>query len=109
MKLLKHTDMLRGWFVGDFEPTAWPTKDFEVGFRTHKPSDPLDPHFHTKVTEINLITSGRMRIQDTELSSGDIFILYPWEITNPEFLEDTSIICVKVPSMNDKQLLTLGD
>ncbi len=109
MKLFKHSDMLRGWFVGAFEPTAYYTKDFEVGFRTHKPSDPPDLHFHTQVTEINLITSGRMRIQDTELTAGDIFILYPWEITNPEFLEDTSIICVKTPSMNDKQSLSIGD
>ena len=108
MKLFKHSEMTRGWFVGDFTPTAWPTKDFEVGFRTHKPTDPQDHHFHTQVTEINLITSGRMILQDTELVSGDIFILYPWEITNPQFLEDTSIICVKVPSMNDKQSFTLG-
>ena len=109
MKLFKHKDMLRGWFVGDFSPTAWKTKDFEVGFRTHKPSDPQDDHFHTSVTEINLTTSGRMRIQDQELATGDIFILYPWEITNPIFLEDTSIICVKVPSANDKQSLRMGD
>jgi hypothetical protein len=107
MKIFKHSSMTRGWFVGGFEPTAWFTKDFEVGYRTHLPDDPPDPHFHTTVTEINLITAGRMRIQDQELAAGDIFILYPWEVTHPTFLEPTSIICVKVPSANDKQLLKL--
>ena len=109
MKILKHSDMLRGWFVGGFEPTAYYTKDFEVGYRTHLPSDPPDPHFHPIVTEINLITQGRMLLQNKELTTGDIFILYPWEVADPTFLEPTSIICVKLPSENDKQLLKFGD
>ena len=25
-----------GWFIGDFEPTVFKTKDFEVCFKTHK-------------------------------------------------------------------------
>lgn len=109
MRVLKHGDMQRGWFVGGFEPTAWYTKEFEVGYRTHLPSDPPDPHFHTCVTEINLITSGRMLLQDQILSTGDIFILNPWEVTDPTFLEPTSIICVKLPSENDKQTLKIGE
>ena len=101
--------MSRGWFVGGFEPTAWHTTDFEVGYRTHpQGSGGDDHHYHTTVTEINLITAGRMRLQDRELVCGDIFVLEPWEITNPEFLEDTSIVCVKFPSVNDKRPLKLG-
>ena len=29
MKIMKLNDMKQGWFVGDFEPTAYKTKDFE--------------------------------------------------------------------------------
>lgn len=102
MKILKHAEMIRGWFVGGFEPTAFYTKDFEVGYRIHYKDSPQDNHFHTEVREINLITSGKMIIQGKTLTTGDIFILEPWEITNPEFLEDTGIVCVKTPSLNDK-------
>jgi hypothetical protein len=46
--------------------------------------------------------SGRVIIQGKTLVKGDIFVLEPWEISNPEFLEPTGIVCVKFPSMNDK-------
>lgn len=108
MKVLKIDDMTRGWFVGGFEPTAWHTKDFEVGYRVHQKGS-QENHYHTVVTEINLMVSGQMKMQDRILNPGDIFIIEPWEITNAEFLEDSGIICVKVPSANDKRLLKLLD
>ena len=106
MKLFKLNDMTRGWFVGGFQPTAYWTKEFEVGFQTHA-AGKIDHHFHTDVTEINLVVSGKMKLHDQTLSVGDIFILEPWEITNPEFIEDTTIVCVKTPSMNDKKHITI--
>ena len=45
---------------------------------------------------------GNMILQGKELKTGDVFILEPYEIADPEFLEDTEIICVKTPSLNDK-------
>jgi mannose-6-phosphate isomerase-like protein (cupin superfamily) len=101
MKLYKHSDMLRGWFVGAFEPTCRATKDFEVQYREYLPGH-TDDHYHTHVTEINLVVSGKVTLQGKTLVKGDIFVLEPWEISNPEFLEPTGIVCVKFPSMNDK-------
>ena len=98
--------MTHGWFVGGFEPTAFYTKDFEVNYRVHPAGSDWDTHYHTEVTEINLLISGRMTMQDKELVSGDIFIMEPWEITNPVFIEDCAIVCVKTPSKNDKQVIT---
>jgi hypothetical protein len=43
-----------------------------------------------------------MILQNTRLEAGDIFILEPFEIADPEFLEDCEIVCVKTPSKNDK-------
>jgi hypothetical protein len=57
------------------------------------------------VTEINLLIKGKMTMQGKTLESGDIFIVEPWEITDPIFLEDCEIICVKTPSNNDKQVI----
>lgn len=87
--------------MGDFEPTAWQSSEVEVGYRVHDPGI-RDWHYHTHVTEINLIISGEMIIQGKLLGPGDIFILKPYEVTNPEFLTACGIVCVKFPSKNDK-------
>ena len=43
-----------------------------------------------------------MIIQGKELTKGDIFILEPYEIADPAFVEETEIVCVKNKSINDK-------
>jgi hypothetical protein len=43
-----------------------------------------------------------MKIQNTLFQAGDIFTLYPYEISDPEFLTDCELIVVKTPSANDK-------
>jgi hypothetical protein len=45
----------------------------------------------------------KMIMQGQKIVSGDIFIVYPFEIADPEFLTDCEVICVKVPGIqNDK-------
>ena len=107
MKIQKLSDMKSGWFIGAFDPTAYHSKDFEVNYRVHPKGQEWDTHYHTEVTEINLLIKGQMTIQEKLLTSGDIFIIEPWEITNPVFLEDCEIICVKVPSANDKKVIKI--
>lgn len=102
MKLDRIEKMVGGWFVGNFEPTCYKTRQFEVSYKLHKKGEDCDTHYHTIVTEINYVISGRMTLQNKELIKGDIFTLEPFEIADPIFLEDTEIICVKVPSSNDK-------
>ena len=46
-----------------------------------------------------------MTMQGQELVSGDIFIVEPYEVTDPVFIEDCEIICVKTPSSNDKKVI----
>lgn len=105
MKMLNFENMKGGWFIGDFEPTAYKTKDFEVSYKTHVKDEKWDHHYHTIVTEINLIISGEMILQGKTLKENDIFILEPYEIADPQFLKDTYIICVKTPSANDKKII----
>lgn len=97
--------MKSGWFIGNFEPTAYKTENFEVNYRIHKANEEWDHHYHTTVTEINLLVKGKMKIQNTILETGDIFIIEPYEITDPEFIEDCEVVCVKTPSANDKIII----
>ena len=103
MKLHRLEDMIGGWFVGNFSPTAFTTRDVEVSYKKHIKGEIWDTHYHKKVTEVNLLVRGEMILQGKKLISGDIFTLHPYEIADPEFLEDCEIVCVKLPGItNDK-------
>lgn len=102
MKIDKIEHMKGGWFIGNFEPVVYQTSDFEVSYKTHYKGEKYNSHYHTLVTEINYLIRGKMVIQNTLLQSGDIFTLYPYEISDPEFLTDCELIVVKTPSANDK-------
>jgi len=106
MKIDKLNLMKGGWFIGNFSPSSYITEDFEVCYKEHKKGEKWDTHYHKEGTEINLLIEGRMVIQNTEITSGDIFTLYPYEIANPIFLEDCKLIIVKTPSLpGDKYLV----
>ena len=106
MKVLKINDMKGGWFVGNFKPTAFTSPDFEVCYKLHKAGEEWPVHYHKEATEINFLVRGRMRIQDTILKAGDIFVLEPFEVADPEFFEDCEVVIVKTPSVpGDKYIV----
>jgi dTDP-glucose pyrophosphorylase len=92
------TSMHRGWFIGDFLPSAYRTSDFEVGFLKHLKNEKWPVHFHKKAVEINYLISGKMKLNHKIINKGDIFIFDKGEIACPIFLEECDILCVKVPS-----------
>lgn len=103
MKVYNFKKMIGGWYIGNFSPSVFKTKKFEVSFKIHKKNEKWDYHYHKKATEINLIIDGKMKIQGKILKKNQIFVLKKKEIANPIFLKETKIICIKVPSVkNDK-------
>lgn len=97
--------MVRGWFVGNFEPTAYSTDAVEVGVKTYRKGDKEDRHHHKVATEITVILSGRVRMNSVEYSEGEILIIPPLESTDFEALEDCITVVVKLPgASNDKYL-----
>ena len=99
MDIKRIEDMKGGWFVGNFEPTALKTEQFEVGFKLHKQGESWPVHYHKVATEINYLIRGRMIIAGQELTTGDIFTIFPGEVADPVFLEDCEVITVKTPSV----------
>jgi hypothetical protein len=107
MRMYKLKDMYGGWYIGNF-PCSFVTNTVEVSFKKHPKGEVWDTHYHEKITEINLLVKGKMVIQETEINSGDIFILDPLEIADPVFLEDCEVVCVKIPGIrNDKVVVSL--
>jgi quercetin dioxygenase-like cupin family protein len=99
MNVTKIKDYVRGWFIGNFEPSLLKTKDFEVGVLTHSKGEKWAAHYHKQSIEYNVLISGKMIVQEKELNSGDVFVFDKGEIADPIFLEDCTLVVVKVPSI----------
>ena len=98
MKVFRLDQMTKGWFAGDFKPTAFKTKDFEVAVKHYKKGDREGRHVHKVATEITLIAEGKVNMNGTEYRSGDIIVLDPGEATDFEALDSTMTVVVKSPS-----------
>lgn len=106
MKTANIKEMFKGWFIGNFEPSVFKTKDFEVGMMFHPKGSHWDTHYHKESTEITLLLVGKMKIQNKIIDPGVIFTLEPFEIADPEFLEDCTVLVVKTPSVpGDKYIV----
>jgi quercetin dioxygenase-like cupin family protein len=91
--------MIKGWFVGDFEPSVLKSKDFEVAVKSYAKGDIEDKHFHKVATEITVIVSGRVRMVDKEWGPGSIITLEPGLATDFLAIEDSVTVVVKTPSV----------
>ncbi len=98
-------DFVRGWFVGGFEPTLFKTTDVEVALQHFSKGEFEASHCHKVATEITVIVSGKAKMKDVILNSGDILRINPGEYTDFLALEDTVTAVVKLPgALNDKYL-----
>lgn len=105
MKSEKLGNMTKGWFVGNFEPSLYKTNAVEVGVKTYKAGDHETWHYHKVATEITVIVSGRVKMNQCEYQAGDIIIIEPGEGADFEVLEDTVTTVVKLPGANNDKYL----
>ena len=54
MNISRITDYVRGWFIGNFEPSLLKTPHFEVGVLNHKKGEYWAPHYHKESIEYNV-------------------------------------------------------
>jgi mannose-6-phosphate isomerase-like protein (cupin superfamily) len=92
-------DMVRGWFVGDFSPTALRLSEAEVAVQRFAAGEIEAEHHHRAAVEITVIVSGRARMCGRLVGPGDILVLPPNTATSFEALEDTVTAVVKTPSV----------
>lgn len=109
MKTAKLEDMVKGWFIGNFDPTLIKTNDVEVAVKEYKKGDYEEKHYHKVATEITVIVSGRVKMNGVEYTKGDIVVIEPNEATDFEALEDSVNTVVKFPGANDDKYLMIND
>lgn len=106
MKTARLEDMVKGWFVGNFEPTLYSTNDCEVAVKAYAKGDREDTHYHKIATEITVIVSGSVRMNGIVYTAGDIIVMEPNDATDFECLEDgTKNVVVKIPGANNDKFV----
>lgn len=105
MKTGKIDDMVKGWFVGNFEPTLYRTNECEVAVKHYHIGDREKAHYHRLATEITIVTKGSIRMNDNVYGVGDIIVMEPGEATDFEALSDAENVVVKIPGANNDKYL----
>lgn len=99
-------DFVRGWIIGDFEPSIIRRKDIEIGLLSHKKDEIWPYHIHNETEEINVLISGLMKVNERIIRPNEIFIFPKGVLSCPIFLEDCKVLCIKHPSNpNDKKIV----
>lgn len=92
-------EMIKGWFIGDFDKSILRTKDVEVACKYYKAGDYETRHLHKIADEITVIVYGQVQMNGIIYNKGDIVHTEKGEATDFCVLEDTATVVVKVPSV----------
>jgi len=101
VKVFHLNDMVKGWFIGNFNPTVLSTNDVEVAVKKYKAGDYESSHYHKIATEITVITDGQVKMNGVVYSSGAIIVIEPNHATDFLALTDVTTTVVKYPGAND--------
>ena len=102
MRIANIDDMVKGWFVGNFQPTLFKTNDVEVALKRYCKGVYEGAHLHKVATEITVVATGRVKMNGVVYVAGDIVIMEPNESTDFEALEEnTQCVVVKIPGANN--------
>ncbi len=100
------SEMVRGWFIGDFDPSVIRTPDFEVAVQNFSAGEKETKHVHKIATEVTVIVSGECTMNEVDYSSGDIVLISPGSPNQFSAITDVVTVVVKIPSLaGDKYLL----
>jgi quercetin dioxygenase-like cupin family protein len=106
MTIAELSTMTGGWFVGAFAPVVLHTDACEVACKRYQAGAVEPRHVHRIATEVTLIVSGRVVMNGTELTAGQIIRLEPGEPADFAALDDTVTVVVKTPSVaGDKYVI----
>lgn len=108
MQVLRLNDMVKGWFVGDFTPTALRTSAAEVAVKRYAAGEREDRHVHRIASEITVVLEGEVEMNGRRFVAGDIILLEPGESTDFMAVTAATNVVVKLPSApGDKYLVDM--
>lgn len=103
IEVFKLEEMIKGWFIGNFNPTLFSTNDVEVGIKRYVAGDQEGYHHHKIATEFTVILNGTVEMSNNTFTDGDIIKINPGVTTDFKAITDVTTVVVKIPGvMNDK-------
>ena len=97
----KLEDMIKGWFIGNFEPSLYTTNDVEVGIKKYSAGDYENAHYHKIATEFTVIISGTVEMNGVQYFENEIIKIIPGVKTNFKAITDVVTVVVKLPGANN--------
>ena len=101
MEIYSLDTMIKGWFIGNFEPTLYSTNAVEVAVKKYTRGDYESMHYHKVATEFTVIVEGVVKMCGNLYKKNDIILIRPGESTDFEVIEDTITVVVKLPGASD--------
>lgn len=106
MQLYSLKNMIKGWFIGNFEPTIFKTDLFEIAIKKYKAGDEEKEHFHKIAKEFTIIISGIVSFNDKKYFEDDVIIIQQNEKVKFKSITDSKTLVIKIPScVNDKYIV----
>lgn len=106
MKTANLNDMIKGWVVGNFDPSLYKTNDVEVAVKRYSANDHESRHYHKIATEITIVISGTIKMNGIEYHENDIIVMEPGEATDFLAVTDAVNAVVKLPGANNDKYLS---
>jgi|GEM_PF-297848 len=91
------------------------TEALEIGITSYETYTAEDVHFHAAAAEYQYMLSGRTWYMDVdtgeifEFSKGDFYVIMPGTVYAQKSKAGTSLVFIKVPSVDDKHVLDPSD
>lgn len=98
-------NFIKGWIVGNFNPTLLDTNNFEVAIKRYKTGDYEESHHHKIATEITVIVEGEVEMNGIKYIKDDIITIQPNESTDFKCITDVVTVVIKTPSANNDKYI----
>lgn len=101
MKKVDLKDFIKGWFIGNFNPSLITTNDVEVAVKRYKAGEFENSHYHKVATEITVIVFGEVEMNGSKYVADDIIVIEPNDRTDFKCLTNVVTVVVKYPGANN--------
>lgn len=105
MNVYKLENMTKGWFVGNFSPSAH-NADYEIGLKRYIAGNTEQKHHHKLATEFTVVVLGKISMNGVLFTDGDIIQVDPFEDVKFECIEDAITIVFKTISVIGDKYIT---
>ena len=103
------SNMTKGWFIGNFNPSLLKTNDVEVAVKRYKAGDNEEAHYHKIATEYTVVIEGEVEMNGVRYKKDDIIVMEPGDATDFRAVTDAVNVVVKIPGANNDKYLVKGD